>query len=176
MTVGFPLEIPFPIGAVVWHPQQVTDGPEFLSCPECAGKLMHVVTLGCGDEVRVKCHHCGPGYEIPTGRIRNPASKFVPSQVMLTAINCVDERGVVYATQGYGLLNGKSLFASREECEPLCARLTEEDRAEVARRECHFTSNRRDKESFSATYWRRERNKLLKQLNSVNERLTKTGL
>lgn len=175
------INIPFEIGAKVWTPSSDHIGPEFLPCPECAGKLLHTLILGCGEKVKIKCHQCGPGYQDPCGRVRNNARLFSPREIELASVFRVEERDggvcrVTYRDAAGSIFDDHRLFATSEQCAVKCAEENAAQAEEETRRLIANLSCGRDRASFSATYYRRHRAELKRQLAAIEERLAKTGV
>lgn len=59
----------FNIGDTVYIPVHSGHAEIWVTCPDCAGKLYHTITLGCGDTHTIDCQGCTRGYESPSGRV-----------------------------------------------------------------------------------------------------------
>lgn len=164
------IDIPFALGVPVWVPRGARQ--ETITCPECAGTKRILMTLGCGDQVRLPCENCRSGYDPSCGYVtrliqhREP-KPFTPREVIGIYEGRFDYRG----DPGEGTSYSNEMFSTREECQTWCDRENETIAANERRRELACLESKRRDLAHAATYWRKKERELLRQLELVREKL-----
>ena len=129
----------FNIGDFVYVATHSGHTTVYTQCPDCAGKLYHTITLGCGDTHTIECQNCKHGYEGPTGRVSYYAAEGRAEYGEVIGIE-ITPSGYEYQVR---LINyttrSKDVFATKEEAQAkadeMSAVFCEEQKARVFKKE-----------------------------------------
>jgi hypothetical protein len=168
------IEIPFAIGSQAWW-----SGPdyktEYVTCDECGGSRRVIVLRHDGEQLSLKCHHCGPGYQDPMGSVKRTLPGFGPRLVTPTRVEMDTRDGKqrfrYYTDDGTGIIDDDRLHATREACQAQCDELTAEAKEGERRRELAQLTSNRDHLAFSVPYLRRELAEKRREVERLEEQL-----
>lgn len=125
------IDIPFPIGAVVWR--ATTEARErWEKCPTCCGSTRATVTYGNGQQYDVPCPGCEVHYEDRgRGTVMVPDHVIKPESFVCTRVVRIDDSGVWYSESPAGATAYQScvateLFADKAACVARCDALVRE--------------------------------------------------
>ena len=168
MSASIP--IPFAIGDELWW-ATINTRKEREVCPDCLGTCTVALVLANGSTHVLGCGNCDWGMEGPHGWVQRSEScfepqPFIPRRVWMSGEDIYYSEAAPDATC-YTSANVKDLFASREECEAACVQRNAERRAEEEKRFFAATNRKRQDKANSVSYWRREAERLRKDLARV---------
>ena len=164
------IEIPFAIGATVWH--ATTDAKHSrIQCPDCLGTRVVTVTLATGEEYTLKCNRCGPGYEPSCGSIEVVSREARVELVELASIELRNGEAEYYRVKDGGIAYVCDLFSDKDAALARAEELRKEQKKNNEKQEIAILTNHRERYAWSVHYWRRQRAKLLRDLESVEGRL-----
>lgn len=130
----------FKIGDSVYMAQHTGYGAVYITCPDCAGKLYHTITLGCGDTHTIDCANCAAGYEPPSGRVSyyDSIGKAVSCEVIGLELTPKGFDYKLKTIEGYGT-GSLDVFATKEEAQikadEMAAAYVEEQKARIFKKE-----------------------------------------
>lgn len=145
----------YKVGDRPWYArfQPVTD--VWVACPICFGKRQVTLILGNDDQVTLPCGYCAPGYDPPTGRVREYQAVAAAERVIITLVTITEnDAGQQRRYQATGrCYDGEDLFDTEEEANARAQEKAGAWLSEQETREDYIKKSVRAKFSWNAGYW-----------------------
>lgn len=168
--VSASIQIPFKVGEEVWY-SVASSGQKTVKCPDCAGQLFSIVTLGNGESHKLKCHACGPGYTNPNGFIVSYKTTWVPERRTPIEFTGFRDGIAMYSDAVSCGMSADRMFSDLQACEDDCDRRQVQSDAEEEARMLANIRSKRESLAFSVSYWRSQVREYEEKLARVREQL-----